>query len=46
MIYFKTRELARIFARKNPARYKLIDLTKQDNYSSDHRWGVRVFLKK
>lgn len=42
MIYFKTRSQARNFAKKNPAKYKVVDL----GTSSDHRWGVKVLASK
>lgn len=42
MIYFKTRSQARNFAKKNPDKYKVVDL----GISGDYRWGVQVLAKK
>lgn len=40
MIYFKTRKLAREFARKSDL-YKVVD----NGTTKDHRWGVRILKK-
>lgn len=37
MIYFKTRKLARDFAKKR-TNYKVVD----NGTTKDHRWGVKV----
>lgn len=41
MIYFKTREIARVFAKKN-SKYRVVDCSDNPSLGNGWRWAVKV----